>query len=255
MMVVCPFGKPPRATSGKTSEQLVPYPPGRRDATKAQIVAAARRLFNRFGFDRVSIQQIMAAAGLTHGGFYRHFDSKSDLYAETLGCFFTDPNWKNNWEGVEIDPSAADIEAQIVRAYLSRQHFEDVDNSCPMVALPSDVARSGKAAKQAYQTVFRAMVDTLQRGSAHHHKPERALALSIAALCAGGMIIARASDDRVLADEVREACMAVALKLGGWDQNAHLPVPAAKPARRQGKQIRRQKMAASRTRRATRRAR
>jgi TetR/AcrR family transcriptional regulator, transcriptional repressor for nem operon len=247
--------EPAQSHSDKTTEQLVPYPPGRRDATRAQIVAAARRLFNRFGFDRVSIQQIMATAGLTHGGFYRHFDSKSDLYAETLGCFFTDPNWNNNWEGVEIDPSAADIGAQIVRAYLSRQHFEDVDNSCPMVALPSDVARSGKAAKQAYQTVFKAMVDTLQRGSKRHDAPDRALALSIAALCAGGMIIARASDDRMLADEVREACMAVALKLGGWDQNARLPAAAAKPAERRGKQTRRRKAAANRTRRATRRAR
>jgi TetR/AcrR family transcriptional repressor of nem operon len=232
----------------------VPYPPGHRDTTRAQIVAAARRLFNRFGFDHVSIRQIMAAAGLTHGGFYRHFDSKSDLYAETLGCFFTDPEWKNNWEGVEIDPSATDIGAQIVRAYLSRQHFEDVDNSCPMVALPSDVARSGKAAKQAYQTVFKAMVDTLQRGPGRQDGRNRALALSIAALCAGGMIIARASDDRMLADEVREACMAVALKLGGWDQSAILPVPA-KPAQRPGKQTRRRKAAANRTRRATRRAR
>jgi TetR/AcrR family transcriptional regulator, transcriptional repressor for nem operon len=204
----------------------MPYPPGHRDATRAKIIGAARSLFNRFGFDRVSIRQIMETAGLTHGGFYRHFESKSDLYAETLGCFFTDPHWKNNWEGVEIDPAAADIGAQIVRAYLSRQHFEDVENSCPMVALPSDVARSGREAKQAYQTVFKAMVDILQRGSSGNNYPDRTMALSIAALCAGGMIIARASDDPSLADEVRDACLHVALRLGGWDRNA-LPSSAA----------------------------
>jgi TetR/AcrR family transcriptional regulator, transcriptional repressor for nem operon len=62
----------------------MPYPPGHRDATRAKIIGAARSLFNRFGFDRVSIRQIMETAGLTHGGFYRHFESKSDLYAETL---------------------------------------------------------------------------------------------------------------------------------------------------------------------------
>jgi TetR/AcrR family transcriptional repressor of nem operon len=197
----------------------MPYPPGHRDVTKAKIVAAARRLFNRFGFDRVSIQQIMIAAGLTHGGFYRHFTSKSDLYAETLRCFFTDPNWKNNWQGVEVDTAAADVGAQIVRAYLSRQHFEDIDNSCPMVALPSDVARSGKSAKHAYETVFKAMVGMLQRGARGDQHPDRTVALSIAALCAGGMIIARASEDRALADEVRDACMKVALELGGWDRN------------------------------------
>ncbi len=194
----------------------MPYPPDHRAATRAKIVDAARRLFNRFGFDRVSIKQIMETAGLTHGGFYRHFDSKSDLYAETLGCFFTDPNWNNAWEGVEIDRAAADIGPQIVRAYLSRGHFEDVENSCPMVALPSDVARSGKSAKRAYEEVFRAMVEILQRGSRPDRRRDRAVAMSIAALCAGGMIIARASDDRAFADEVRDACLTVALKLGGW---------------------------------------
>jgi TetR/AcrR family transcriptional regulator, transcriptional repressor for nem operon len=195
----------------------MPYPPGHRDATRATIVRVARTLFNRHGFDGVSVEQIMAEAGLTHGGFYRHFNSKSDLYAEALQCFFTDPGWNSNWEGVEIDRAAADIGPQIVRAYLSRQHFEDIDNSCPMVALPSDVARSGSSAKRAYEAVFAAMVDILQRGSRAEHHPDRVAALSIAALCVGGMVVARASEDRAVADEVRHACMAVALRLGGWD--------------------------------------
>jgi TetR/AcrR family transcriptional repressor of nem operon len=199
----------------------MPYPPGHRDTTKATIVRVARRLFNRLGFDGVSVEQIMAEAGLTHGGFYRHFKSKSDLYAEALECFFTDPGWDSNWEGMEINRAAADIGPQIVRAYLSRQHFEDIDNSCPMVALPSDVARGGESAKRAYETVFKAMVDILQRGSRADRHPDRALALSIAALCVGGMVVARASHDRVVADEVRDACMAMALRLGGWDADTN----------------------------------
>jgi TetR/AcrR family transcriptional repressor of nem operon len=201
----------------------MPYPPGHRDETKATIVRVARRLFNRFGFDGVSVEQIMAEAGLTHGGFYRHFKSKGDLYAEALECFFTDPGWDSNWEGVEIDRTAADIGPQIARAYLSRQHFDDIDNSCPMVALPSDVARSGQSAKRAYETVFKAMVDILQRGSRADHHPDRTVALSIAALCVGGMVVARASDDRVFADEVRDACLAMALSLGGWDDGRSAP--------------------------------
>jgi hypothetical protein len=50
----------------------------------------------------------MAGAGLTHGGFYSDFTSKSDLYVEVLGCFFTDPEWKNCWERVEVDLSRTD---------------------------------------------------------------------------------------------------------------------------------------------------
>jgi len=101
----------------------MPYPASHRKETKAKIVHSARRLFNRRGFDNVSITHIMAGAGLTHGGFYSYFTSKSDLYAEVLGCFFTDPNWKSCWEGVEVDLASADVGPQVVRAYLSRQHF------------------------------------------------------------------------------------------------------------------------------------
>jgi AcrR family transcriptional regulator len=198
----------------------MPYPAGHSDATKAMIVRAARRLFNRFGFDGVSIDQIMAEAGLTRGGFYRHFSSKSDLYAETLSCFFTEPDWNNSWEGIEIDRFSADVGPQIVRAYLSRQHFDDVDNSCPMVALPSDVARSDDRAKRAYQRVFTAMIDMLQCGARTDESLSRPVALAIATLCVGGMVLARASDDRVVADEIRDACMTVALRLGGWAGSA-----------------------------------
>ena len=92
----------------------------------------------------VSLDEIMAGAGMTRGGFYNYFKSKSELYAEALGCFFTDPEWKNCWEGVEVDLKSADVAPQVIRAYLSRQHYEDVENSCPMVALPTDVSRSGR---------------------------------------------------------------------------------------------------------------
>jgi AcrR family transcriptional regulator len=161
----------------------------------------------------------MAEAGLTHGGFYKHFASKSDLYAEVMACFFTDPEWNNSWEGVHVDMKAADAGAQIVRAYLSQQHFEAVENSCPMVALPSDVARSNKNAKQAFQTVFEAMVDLLQRSSAGNGHSDRTSALAIAALCVGGMVVARASEGNAMANELRGAAMEVALKLGGWDSD------------------------------------
>lgn len=122
----------------------MPYPAGHRSTVKKNIVDSARKLFNRQGFESVSVSQIMAGAGLTHGGFYSYFKSKSDLYVEVLGCFFTDPQWKSCWEGVQVDLSSTDVGPQVVRAYLSRQHFEDVENSCPMVALPTDVARSGR---------------------------------------------------------------------------------------------------------------
>src|SRR5580692_5408898 len=153
-------------TSCRQQGGFMPYAAGHRPEVKQKIVQSARRLFNRNGFDNVSISQIMAGAGLTHGGFYSYFKSKSDLYSEVLGCFFTDPNWKSCWDGVEVDLASAEVGPQVVRAYLSRQHFEDVENSCPMVALPTDVARSGATAKRAFETVFKAMVSVLERSLA-----------------------------------------------------------------------------------------
>ena len=199
----------------------MPYSSGHRAEVRKKIVHSARKLFNRSGFENVSINQIMADAGLTRGGFYTYFKSKSDLYAEVLSCFFTDPEWKNCWEGVHVDLSSSDVGPQIVRAYLSRQHFEDVENSCPMVALPTDVARSGPTARRAFETVFKAMVSVLQRSLAADqevNRNRRILAQGIAALSIGGMIVARTIEDRALADELRAACTAVALDIGGWSR-------------------------------------
>jgi len=204
----------------------MPYAAGHRPEVRKNIVQSARRLFNRYGFENVSVSQIMAGAGLTHGGFYSYFKSKSDLYAEVLACFLTDPEWKSCWEGVHVDLSSTDVGPQVVRAYLSRQHFEDIENSCPMVALPGDVARCGKSAKRAFESVVKAMVDVLGRSLSDSNKerPRHTRARAIAALCVGGMVLARSVQDRTLADELRDACMSVALKLGGWDNESKAKV-------------------------------
>lgn len=216
----------------------MPYPTCHRAEVKKRIIASARGLFNRRGFDQVSLDEIMLGAGLTHGGFYSYFKSKSDLYVEALNCFFTDPEWKNCWEGCEVDLQSTDVGGQVIRAYLSRQHFEDVENSCPMVALPADVTRGSARLKRAFETVFAAMVSILERsvseprlgsvrsagrgrsrGSNHDSGGNaRSRAQAMAALCIGGMVVARAMENRASADALRDACMKVALELGGWQQ-------------------------------------
>src|SRR6202453_3342580 len=177
----------PSSHTAPKSGGLMPYAAGHRTEIKGKIVQSARRLFNRHGFDNVSVAQIMSGAGLTHGGFYSYFKSKSDLYTEVLGCFFTDPDWKNYWEGVEVDMASPDVGPQVVRAYLSRQHFEDVENSCPMVALPTDVSRSSPHAQRAFETVFSAMVSVLERSLKQTRRARCTRAQAIAALCVGGM--------------------------------------------------------------------
>jgi TetR/AcrR family transcriptional regulator, transcriptional repressor for nem operon len=198
----------------------MPYPAGHREQVRKKIVNSARRLFNRSGFENVSVDSIMAHAGLTRGGFYSYFESKSDLYSEVLGCFFTDPKWKNRWEGVHVDLASPEAGPQIVQAYLSRQHFDDVENSCPMVALPSDVARSDARVKTAFETVFKAMVTMLGREVRNSRQARENTAMAIAALCIGGMVVARSMNDSGLGDRLREAATNVALDLGGWKKRA-----------------------------------
>jgi AcrR family transcriptional regulator len=196
----------------------MPYPAGHRAEIRRKIVDSARRLFNRHGFDQVSLDEIMGGAGLTRGGFYSYFKSKSDLYVEVLGCFFTDPEWKNCWEGVEVDLKSSNVGSQVVRAYLSRQHFENVENSCPMVALPTDVTRAEVRVKRAFELVFSAMVSVLERSMRRGGRNARPVAQAAAALCIGGMVIARAMENRGAADALRDACMKAALQMGGWEK-------------------------------------
>ena len=198
----------------------MPYPAGHRERVRERIVDSARRLFNRNGFDGVSVNAIMADAGLTRGAFYSYFDGKSDLYVEVLGCFFTDPNFRSRWEGVEVDLASAEAGPQIVRAYLSRQHFENVENSCPMVALPGDVARSDAPVKAAFEKVFRGMVSVLAREVKGKARRREDAAMAIAALCVGGMVVARSMSDERFADRLRDAATRIALELGGWRRGA-----------------------------------
>ena len=134
---------------------------------------------------------------------------------------------------MKVDLSSTDVGPQVVRAYLSRQHFEDIENSCPMVAIPSDVACAllARIAKQAFETVFQAMVSVLGKrsfdkkiGSARTCTGRRK---TTAALCVGGMVVARSMVDRRVADDLRAACMAVAHQLGGWDQPQDAKMNAA----------------------------
>ena len=195
----------------------MPYPSGHHDKMRKRIVESARRLFNRNGFESVSVDRIMANAGLTRGAFYAYFDSKSALYAEALGCFFSDPNWKNRWKGVKVDLASPDAGPQIVRAYLSRQHFDDVENSCPMTALPSDVARGDEKVKAAFEDAFKAMVVVLGREVKGSVAPAEDKAMAVAALCIGGMVVARSLIDGGLADRLRKSAAEAAMLLGGWE--------------------------------------
>ena len=202
----------------------MPYTAEHKAETRKRIVQSARRLFNRHGFSEVSIDDIMAGAGLTRGGFYTHFRTKDELYAEAV-TLVMDCNPSEAWDDVEIDFNAqgAQLARQIVDGYLSRRHYEDIDVQCPLIALPSDVARGGPAVKTAFRKVFESMVTVFAAGLEGGEAAARKRAMGIATLCVGGMVLARAVDDDGLADEIREAARAMALEASGWERPAYAP--------------------------------
>jgi hypothetical protein len=164
--------------------------------------------------------------------------------------YFTDPNWKSRWEGVDIDLASPHAGPQIVRAYLSRQHYDDVENSCPMVALPSDVARSDPTVKAAFETVFKAMVALLGHNVRNTTQPPEDTAMAIAGLCIGGMVVARSLNDSRFGDRLRDAAARAALMLGGWEPDAYgasSTIPHGKsPVALKTKRIRNSKRTAAR---------
>jgi TetR/AcrR family transcriptional regulator, transcriptional repressor for nem operon len=126
-------------------DEAMPYLPKQKRDTREKILESARRLFNRKGYFGASIEEIMNDAGLTHGGFYRHFTGKDELYAAAVRQFLckkTPAAWQKRREPRTVTKPRAQ---RIVDAYFSRGHFEDRDGCCPLLGTACDVQRGGEA--------------------------------------------------------------------------------------------------------------
>jgi AcrR family transcriptional regulator len=183
-------------------EDDMPYSAKHKQDTRQRILESARRLFNSKGFAEVSIGEIMENAGLTHGGFYRHFNDKSELYAEAVQWFLCEEAPKP-WQRSRRSSTRKSRAHRIVDAYFSLDHFDDRESCCPLIGLPSDVSRSSDAVKAAYQDVLEKLLGLLQADLAGADARERAL--SLVALCVGGMVMARSVEDPALAQDLRRA--------------------------------------------------
>lgn len=197
----------------------MPYSLEHKQETRKRIVQSARRLFNRNGFAEVTISEIMGEAGLTHGGFYKHFSAKEDVYQEAVLEFICAER-PEPWQARHIDPNARGpaLARMIVEAYLSKDHFDDRDGSCPMIALPSDVSREHKLVKNAFRQVMEMMVGAFAAHLPAGSRSERERALALVAQVVGGMVLARAIDDKALADELRDSARRQVYETTGWDR-------------------------------------
>lgn len=199
----------------------MPYAPEHKAKTRARIIESARVLFNRHGFDQVSIDRIMEHAGLTRGGFYHHFASKDELYAEAVKSFTSCNPFARHVAECPEKPPPIELARMLVELYLSDEVLRDVDRHCPLIALPSDVARAGLEPRAAYTDVMEHMAAVFAAAFPGERRVAREKALVIVSLCVGGMVIARTTQDAELRRELRAAARRRALALldaGGGDR-------------------------------------
>jgi TetR/AcrR family transcriptional regulator, transcriptional repressor for nem operon len=178
----------------------------RKEATHERIVETAARAIRRSGYDGTGVAEIMKEAGLTHGGFYAHFDSRDGMLAEAADRAGADTVAFLTRVAAEVAPKKA-LEAML-RTYLSKEHVESAETGCAVAALGSEMPRQPAKVRRAATRRIKEMIDLVARQSPDWGQPgahERALVTVATAL--GALVLARAVDDPNLSDAVRQAAL------------------------------------------------
>jgi TetR/AcrR family transcriptional regulator, transcriptional repressor for nem operon len=178
----------------------------RKEATHDRIVETAARAIRRSGYDGKGVAEIMKEAGLTHGGFYAHFESREAMLAEAADRAGADGMAVMARVAAAAPPEKG-LEA-LLRAYLSKEHVHGVETGCAIAALGSEIPRQAPKVRRAATRRIKEMIDLVARESPDRGQPgahERVLVTLATAL--GALVLARAVDDPKLSDALREAAL------------------------------------------------
>lgn len=172
--------------------------------SRERIVAVAAKLFRERGIADVGVVELMEAAGMTHGGFYKHFESKDSLIAEACACSFGQPGG-NLRASAEAAKPGEELRA-IVDSYLSRRHRDNPGKGCAVAALAGEIGNRENAAREAIQKGRERLVGLVARYMKGDDAKEAANAF--VSTMVGALISARlmdgASSDAVLRAAKRE---------------------------------------------------
>lgn len=175
-----------------------------KDASHERIVQAAARAIRRSGYHGTGVADIMKEAGLTHGAFYAHFESREAMLAEAADRAGAESNALASRVVAAAPPEQA-LQA-LVRAYLSEEHLATIETGCPVAALASEMPRQSPEVRRAATNRIKEMIDLVARQSPDWGKPgahERAL-VTVATMV-GTLMLARAVDDPVLSESLCRA--------------------------------------------------
>jgi len=173
---------------------------GHSQAEKAQnrerILAEAARQARRDGLESLSVGPLMKSVGLTHGGFYGHFESRSALLAEALERALAEGGARAKAQSPDPPSFAA-----MVRSYLSRAHRDERETGCAMAALVSDVARADRPARE----VMSEHVDAFVSGVAASIGGDEERAIVAVSAMIGALALSRVAIDAARSDAFLKA--------------------------------------------------
>ena len=180
------------------------YPKDHKDSSRQRLIELGGSHAKKHGFNESGMASIAAAAGVTTGALYKHFDGKADLFVALITAELA--RTAKMYEAV--DPTDAVSAARSLTGYLSIQHVRHPEQGCPLPALTPEIARADKAVKEAFQNGLLEIHEKLQRLTA---TPEDAWTLM--AQNVGAVMIARAVSDEKLQLEVLSALRSAGQKL------------------------------------------
>jgi TetR/AcrR family transcriptional regulator, transcriptional repressor for nem operon len=161
-------------------------------------ITAAR--IREAGTSAPSVAEIMQEAGLTHGGFYKHFDSRDDLIAEAVQRSFADSQRAT----AAVIKEAGNPLGAFVDWYVSAEHRDNPGSGCSVIALGGEAARSDPRVRAAYTDQVKRYLAQLEQllSGAGEDPDARAKAILTLSTLVGSVLVARAVDDPALSDEI-----------------------------------------------------
>jgi TetR/AcrR family transcriptional repressor of nem operon len=155
----------------------------KKEATHERIVNAAARAIRRSGFEGVGVADVMKEAGLTHGGFYAHFDSREALLVEaleraggkSLAAARAAASLAKRVDGRQ--PQNATMLRAIIESYLSDAHLSGTESGCPVAALASEMPRQSPELRKASIRRVEMLVERVRRTLPNPDASERAMAI------------------------------------------------------------------------------
>jgi TetR/AcrR family transcriptional regulator, transcriptional repressor for nem operon len=179
--------------------------------SRQAILDVASRLFREHGFDGVGIADVMAACGMTHGGFYRHFTSKEALAAAAIAHAFQE---KVDLLQAEGRMGPRDAVRVYIGDYLSRGHLAQPQLGCPIATLGSQAAHAGPSIAQVFSAGTEQLINMLSAAFGDEGPDARPSALRLLSTLVGALVMARAAGSSDLQDEILNAMRADPLVRG-----------------------------------------